>query len=83
MASVLERLDDLLLRRATEGLDAAEQGELETLLAAHRGIDAQGYESAAAAVCLAVLGRGALPSAVRARLERRAAQLASPRPRDP
>ena len=75
-----QRLDDLLLARATEGLDAAESAELEALLAAAPDVDAEGYELAAASVCLAVLGRvGAMPSGLRARLERSAAEAAAQR----
>jgi hypothetical protein len=71
-----QRLDDLLLARATQGLDAAETQELERLLAAEPEADDGVYERAAAAVCLAVVGgRGALPSNLRARLERSAAGL--------
>jgi hypothetical protein len=72
-----QRLDDLLLTRATQGLDAGEAQELERLLAAAAEVDEGSYERAAAAVCLAVLGgRSGLPSSVRARLERSAAELA-------
>jgi hypothetical protein len=78
----MQRLDDLLLARATEGLDAAEAQELGRLLAAERDVDTDRYDRAAAAVCLAVLGRGcALPSGVRARLERTAAGLAARAPK--
>jgi hypothetical protein len=71
-----KRLDDLLLARATEGLDAAEEQELARLLTTERDVDAGAYERAAAAVCLAVLGgRGELPAALRARLERGARDL--------
>jgi hypothetical protein len=78
-ASASQRLDELLLLRATEGLDAADERELERLLAEERGVDAGGYERAAAAVCLAVLGGGgAMPPALRARLERQARTLGEP-----
>jgi hypothetical protein len=77
-----KRLDELLLARATEGLDAAEEQELARLLTMERDVDAGAYERAAAAVCLAVLGgRGELPAALRARLERGARDLAS-RPKE-
>jgi hypothetical protein len=70
MAVDRNRLDDLLLARATEGLDAAAAAELERLLAAEPSDEDGGYERAAAAVCLAVLGaRSALPSHVRARIQ--------------
>lgn len=36
-----ERLDDLLVQRATEGLDRSETGLLDDLLAEHRGVDAE------------------------------------------
>jgi hypothetical protein len=66
-----QRLDDLLLARATEGLDAAAEAELARLLAAAPEADARGYERAVAAVCLASLGAGAsLPVGLRARIER-------------
>jgi hypothetical protein len=71
-----QRLDDLLLARATQGLDAAEAQELARLLAAEPDADDGSYERAAAAVCLGVLGgRGALPGTLRARLEQSAAAL--------
>jgi hypothetical protein len=74
----LQRLDELLLARATEGLSRAGTRELERLLAAHPEADADAYERAAAAVTLAVLGTGgSLPSGLRAQLERRAAELAA------
>ena len=77
-----ERLDELLLVRAIEGLDAAEEQELARLLAAEREVDAGAYERAAAAVCLAVLGRPrGLPAALRARLERNARDFAA-RPKE-
>lgn len=76
-----KRLDDLLLARATEGLSAADTLELERLLAAEPLVDAGVYERAAAAVCLAVFGaRSALPSGLKARLERQAAEFAGKPP---
>jgi hypothetical protein len=78
-AAPSERLDELLLRRAIEGLDGAAEQELERLLAAERNVDHGAYERAAAAVCLAVLGgRGKLPLALRARLEQQALEVAMP-----
>jgi hypothetical protein len=75
-----QRLDDLLLARATEGLDAAEALELERLLAAETDVDAAAYERAAATVCLAVIGGGrSLPPGLRARLEKGAVELAAQR----
>lgn len=49
------RLDELLLRRATEALAADEDAELASLLAAHPEVDEYRYERAAAAVLLASL----------------------------
>jgi hypothetical protein len=70
MAIDRNRLDDLLLARATEGLDDAAAAELERLLAAEPVDEYGGYERAAAAVGLAVLGaRGAMPRRVRERIE--------------
>jgi len=70
MADDRRRLDDLLLMRATEGLDRESAAELARLLAERPTGDARGYERAAAAVCLAVLGRGSsLPRGVRARID--------------
>lgn len=74
-----QRLDELLLARAIEGLDAAEERELAGLLAAERDVDAEVYERAAAAVCLAVLGGGErMPAALRARLDQGARAFAGP-----
>ena len=82
VSAARKRLDALLLARATEGLDAAAEQELARLLMKQRNVDEGAYERAAAAVCLAVLGgRGELPAALRARLERGARDLA-PRPKE-
>ena len=81
-AASRRRIDDLLLTRAIDGLSAAEAHELETLLALHPRVDAEGYERAAAAVCLAALGaRPAMPKALRARIEQSALPLAAKPPR--
>lgn len=75
--SARQRIDELLLARATEGLSVRERAELDALLAEHPDVDASAYERAAAAVCLAALGRGGgLPETLRRRLESSAAQLA-------
>lgn len=75
--SARQRLDELLLARATEGLNAHERAELDELLVRHPEVDANAYERAAAAVCLAALGRGGgLPESLRRRLETSAARLA-------
>lgn len=70
MADERRRLDDLLLARATEGLDRESAAELARLLAGRPECDDRSYERAAAAVCLAVLGHGgSLPRRVRARID--------------
>jgi hypothetical protein len=70
MAVDRTRLDDLLLARATEGLDAEDAAELARLLAAEPAADDGGYERAAAAICLAALRNPeSMPGRVRARLE--------------
>jgi hypothetical protein len=64
-----ERLADLLVQEATEGLDATARAELERLLSAHPGADRDALERVAAAVMLAGdLELEPLPSALRARL---------------
>lgn len=69
------RLDELLLARATVGLDATDTAELDALLAAYPDVDADAYERAAAIVCLASLDtRTALPQGLQVELERRAAE---------
>jgi hypothetical protein len=76
MRDAFRRLDDLLLARATSGLTAAERVELERLLEAHPGVDSERYEPAAAAVWLATLDLSEpLPERVRAKLEKRAAEI--------
>ena len=75
MASAPERLDDLLVQRATEGLAEAERHELDELIARLPGIDARGFERAAAAVQLAALPRiDALPPSLAQRVARDAEQ---------
>jgi hypothetical protein len=50
-------LDELLLRRATEGLSRVETARLDELLAAHPDVDDFGYDLAAAAVLLGALSQ--------------------------
>jgi hypothetical protein len=70
-----ERMETLLIARATHGLHPTEATELDALLAAHPEHDVAGYERAAAAIALAALApREALPERVRLALERRAAE---------
>jgi len=73
-----QRLDQLLLARATASLSADDSAELARLLAAHGGVDEEVYERAAAAVCLAALDTSeAMPSRLRSKLERQAAEFLS------
>ncbi len=69
-----ERADELLAFRAVEGLARAEEQELSALLAEAPQLDDGGFETAAAACHLALLGpEEPLPENVRRRLERAAA----------
>ena len=71
-ATSLARLDELLLKRATEGLDGADEAALRALLAAHPEVDEYEYERAAAAVLLASLTDiEPMPASVRAKLATR------------
>jgi hypothetical protein len=75
-----EMLEDLLVQRATEALDAAAETELATLLAEFPGTDALAYERAAAAVWLAAGPvRAAMPKALEERILA-GARPAAPRP---
>lgn len=66
-----ERLDELLLDRAVDGLDPAETAELETLLARLGHDDPEGYDLAAASVWVAAGGpEEPMPSDVAARARR-------------
>ncbi len=66
----LDRLTELLADRATQRFDAAEQAELDGLLAAHPEVDAGALERVAAEIDL-VLGDegGALPDRLRRKIE--------------
>ena len=69
-----ERAEELLAFRAVEGLAGAEEEELSALLAEMPEFDDGGFEIAAAACHLALLGpEEPLPESVRRRLEREAA----------
>lgn len=75
MRSTRQRLDELLLARATTGLRSSEAAELARLIAAHPEVDQDAYDHAAAAVCLATLDTSeALPDSVWEKLERRASE---------
>jgi hypothetical protein len=66
---VLERADELLVQRVTEGLDPAETAELEQLLGQHPDLDGEALERAAAAISIAALRNiEPMPAALRARI---------------
>jgi hypothetical protein len=65
--NALERLEELLAQRATEGLSPAETAELERLLERHSAAD---FERAAAALHVASLPPlEPMPAALRARVQ--------------
>ena len=67
------RLDELLIRRATEGLVGIDKVELEALLQPSSLGDPEAFDRAAAAIHVSRLAVGArLPGALRDRLERQA-----------
>lgn len=66
-----QRAEELLAFRAVGGLDEAEARELERLLAEMPELDDGGFETAAAACHLALLGpEEPMPDELRRRLER-------------
>ncbi len=52
--STLDRLEDLLAERATQGLDLDEANELGQLLERHPEVDPDAYDRAASALCVAL-----------------------------
>jgi hypothetical protein len=74
-----DRLVDLLVKRASEGVTAQEQAEIERLSATHKSADLESMERAAAAVALAGLDEEPMPADVRARLEKTAASFIASR----
>jgi len=82
-ASVMnnERLVELLVQRATEGLSANEQVELNRLLAEGNYTDAEQFETTAAALLLASsLEDEPMPDSLKSRLEQRADAFAATAP---
>ena len=70
-----QRTEELLAFRAVEGLDDADQHELDARLADSPELDDGSFETAAAACHLALLGpEEPMPEAVRRRLDRAAAE---------
>jgi hypothetical protein len=67
-----DRLIDLLVKRASEGVTTQEQAEIERLSASVKGADLESIERAAAAVALAGIDEEPMPADVRARLEKTA-----------
>ncbi len=77
-----ERLDELLIDRAVDGLDPAETAELETLLARFGHDDPEGYDLAAAAVWVAArTPEEPMPADVATRA-RRTLETGAPAPRE-
>lgn len=77
-----ERLDELLVDRAVDGLDTAEEAELETLLARLGHEDPEGYDLAAASVWVAAgAPEEAMPAAVADRA-RQTLETGAPAPRE-
>jgi hypothetical protein len=75
MSSVLrdERLVDLLVKQATEGVTREEAAEIDRLFANHSAADAQIMERVASALTLAGIREEPMPAALRDRLVRNAA----------
>ena len=70
-----DRLEELLVLRATQPLSPIEYAELEALRQSEYGPGAEVFDRAAAAIHVAAMGMGkrlSLPDALRARLERQA-----------
>lgn len=75
MASRADRLEELLVLRATQPLLPAERAELEALLDIDAAADRESFDRAAAAIHVAAMAsRPALPGSLRARLEEQAAR---------
>jgi hypothetical protein len=71
--SKVDRLEELLVLRATQPLSSAEHAELDALLETEVASDAEKFDRVAAAVHVAAIRtRHPLPAALRARLERQA-----------
>ena len=79
MSAANERLDALLVQRATEGLDAREISELDRLIRQHPHIDPHAFDRAAAALHVACLRGAAVPARVRAKLDAAANDFAEDR----
>lgn len=69
-----DRLIELLVKRASEGVSAQEQAEIDRLSATQKPADRESFERAAAALALAGIDEEPMPANVRARLERTAAE---------
>ena len=68
-----ERLLDLLVKQATEGITLEEQAELERLLATHPGADREEIARVAAALALAGVEEEPMPAQLRDRVRADAA----------
>lgn len=79
MTSQRERIEALLVDEATEGLNAADSMELESLLAAHPDVDRYAFQRVAATVFLAACGppTEAMPASLKAKLASQAERFVS------
>ncbi len=74
MISRADRLEELLVLRATQPLSSSEDAELGALLKTELAADTEIFDRAAAAIHVAAMrARGTLPPALRALLEQQAA----------
>lgn len=75
MISRADRLEELLVLRATQPLSPTEHAELEALLKTELASDTEIFDRVAAAIHVAAMrSRQSLPASLRARLERQAAK---------
>lgn len=73
MISKADRLEELLVLRATQPLSSAERSELAALLQTEIAADSDIFDRVAAAIHIAAMrSRHTLPAALRTRLERQA-----------
>ena len=74
MISKADRLEELLVLRATQPLSSSDHAELTSLLETELASDSKIFDRAAAAIHVAAMrARRTLPASLRARLEQQAA----------
>lgn len=80
MVSKTDRLEELLVLRATQPLSPAERAELDALLRTELSSDTEIFDRVAAAIHVAAIRtRRTLPAALRTRLEKQASSYFSGR----